>query len=225
MMEFVYYFMLFATGDYFFYFLTNKIHEKYNKISKINDVNIPEFYDWVLGNAVSYVFIYLIYTQKIGYLYVNIADYSITYTLISPFAYFFLQDFLFYVMHRTAHIPFLYKRIHYVHHKHRQPATWSGRISHWVDSNVENIAFTIPAIIMPIYEYIWMSCLIFTFIWGNFLHDSNDKKQLFLLNDNSDHCLHHYYGEKNCNYSYYFNHWDKIFGTYKKMKINTRKIE
>ena len=25
-----------------------------------------------------------------------------------------------------------------------------------------------------------MSCLIFTFIWVNFLHDSNDKKQLFL---------------------------------------------
>ena len=70
-----------------------QVHEKYHKISKINKVNIPEFGDWVLGNAVSYIFIYLLYIQKIGYLYVNIADYSITYTLISPFAYFFLQDF------------------------------------------------------------------------------------------------------------------------------------
>tara|TARA_R110002073_G_scaffold64380_3_gene161296 strand:+ start:4054 stop:4743 length:690 start_codon:yes stop_codon:yes gene_type:complete len=223
MMEFIYYFMLFATGDYFFYFWTNVLYEKYNRINVSNKDtdSVPDFSDWVLGNGVSYVFLYLIYTKQIGHLYANVSDYSITYTLISPIAYFFIQDFMFYVLHRTAHIPFLYQRIHYVHHKHRKPTSWSVRISHWIDSNVENIAFTLPVVVMPIHEYMWMSCLMFTLLWGNFLHDSKKRIQLYLLNDNSDHCVHHYYGEKNCNYSYYFNHWDKIFGTYKKMKIRT----
>ena len=65
----------------------------------MNQINVqvaspcPSFGDWTLGNSVSYVFIYLLYTKKIGYLYVNISDYSITYTLISPFVYFFYTRF------------------------------------------------------------------------------------------------------------------------------------
>lgn len=216
LMEFIYYFMLLSTGDYSLYFLSNMAYEKINKIDSIKNADILDFYDWVIGNAISYVFIYLIYTQKIGYLYVNLSEYTIIYTVISPFAYLFLQDFMFYILHRIAHIPFLYKWIHYVHHKQRPPTTWSGRISHHIDSNMENIAFTLPAMIMPINQYIWMVCLIFTFIWGNYLHDSTNRDSLYLLNDNSDHCLHHYYGENNYNFAYFFNHWDIIFRTYKK---------
>ena len=43
------------------------------------------------------------------------------------------------------------------------------------------------------------------------------------INDNTDHCLHHYYGEKNYNFSYYFNHWDKLFGTYRNLRIKVPK--
>ena len=73
--------------------------------------------------------------------------------------------------------------------------------------------------LMSLFRVTYWSCGDFfkaIFIWGNYLHDSTNRDSLYLLNDNSDHCLHHYYGENNYNFAYYFNYWDIIFRTYKK---------
>ena len=223
--EFPIYYFIFAIGDFSLYHVSNFIHDvTIKKNARVSNVTPIPLQEWVLGNSVSYTFIYLIYTEKIGHLYFYLNEYDIVYTAISPVLYFLLQDFMFYIMHRIAHIPFLYKNIHCIHHKYRYPTSWAGRISHVIDSNLENIAFIFPALILPINIYLWGFCLIFSFIWGNFLHDSTNKINISYLNDNIDHCLHHYYGQKNCNFSYYFNHWDKLFGTYKKLKVNTQQI-
>ena len=113
MMEFIYYFMLFATGDYFFYFWTNVLYEKYNRINVSNKDtdSVPDFSDWVLGNGVSYVFLYLIYTKQIGHLYANVSDYSITYTLISPIAYFFIRNHLFHRVFVSINSTSYYEKI------------------------------------------------------------------------------------------------------------------
>lgn len=224
--EFLLYYVFFNLSDYSLYFVSNKVNDLIvNKKIRTSSFEIPTLYEWSIGNSVSYIFIYMVYTNKIGYLYFDNNEYNKFYTIISPGIYLFLQDFIFYLMHRAAHTPFLYKKIHYVHHKYRYPISWSARLSHWIDSNMENIAFTLPAVIIPINAYIWKACLILTMLWANFLHDNTNKIKLEFINDNTDHCLHHYYGEKNCNYSFYFNHWDKFFGTYKKMYINCEKIE
>lgn len=215
---FLLYYSLFTIGDYSLYFITNKLNDimcRKNKHTTL--VKIPNIIHWSVGNSVSYTFIYFIYTNKIGCLYLNIYERGGIYTLASPFIYLLYQDFTFYMMHRLAHTPFLYKRFHYIHHSHRHPSSWSVRMSHWIDSNLENIAFTIPALFFPINTYLWMICMIFTLMWGNFIHDSTNKISIKFANDNADHCLHHYYGEINYNFAYYFNHWDKIFGTYKRL--------
>ena len=216
--EFIFYYSIFALGDFSIYHTSNFIHD--NAIKKktyTNTVTPLQLKDWVVGNSISYTMIYLIYTQKIGYLEFHTCN--ITNTFIAPILYLLSQDFLFFVMHRLAHTSLLYKNFHYVHHTFRKPSSWAGRFSHIIDSNLENIAFTFPALIIPINVYLWWTCLIFSFIWGNFLHDSTNKINIKYLNDNTDHCLHHYYGKKNYNFSYYFNHCDKFFGTYRKLKI------
>jgi lathosterol oxidase len=224
--EFLFFYLLFTFGDYSLYITTNKLHDLIiNKKIRTSLVEIPSIVEWSIGNSISYIFIYMIYTNKIGVLYYDINKYNSIYTFISPSLYLLTQDFIFYVMHRTVHTPFLYKNIHYTHHKFRYPTSWVGRISHWLDSNIENVAFTLPAMFIPINLYIWKACLILTMFWGNFIHDNTNKVSIKYINDNTDHCLHHYYGEKNCNYSYYFNHWDKFFGTYKKMHIICDKID
>jgi sterol desaturase/sphingolipid hydroxylase (fatty acid hydroxylase superfamily) len=219
--ELILYHLLFTMGDYSLYFITNKLNDAiFRKTQRTTAFKIPNIIDWSIGNSLSYTFIYLIYTNKIGYLYLNIGEKGEIYTIVSPFIYLFYQDLAFYTIHRLAHTPFLYKKIHYVHHLYRQPSSWVTRISHCIDSNLENIAFTLPALLFPIHIYIWMVCMLFTLIWGNFLHDSTNQISLKFANDNTDHCLHHSYGEKNCNFAYYFNHWDKIFGTYKTIRLN-----
>ena len=221
--EFIVYYVILAFGDFSLYHISNFIHDvtikKDTRVSKVDPLPVQE---WIFGNSISYTFIYLIYTKKTGYVYFSFSEYNIYYTIISPILYLLFQDFIFYFMHRLAHIPILYKNIHYIHHKFRFPTSWVGRISHSIDSNLENIAFTVPALVFPIHLYLWQFCLILSFFWGNLLHDSTNKISIPYLNDNSDHCLHHYYGQQNYNFAYYFNHLDKLFGTYKKsVKISS----
>jgi 4-alpha-methyl-delta7-sterol-4alpha-methyl oxidase len=44
-----------------------------------------------------------------------------------------LDDFLYYWMHRLMHRPWLYRRVHIVHHRHRTPLAISGHYMHPVE--------------------------------------------------------------------------------------------
>lgn len=41
-----------------------------------------------------------------------------------------LHEFHFYCVHRLIHVPWLYKRIHYLHHRNINPGPWSGLSMH-----------------------------------------------------------------------------------------------
>lgn len=212
--------LIFSIGDITLYYITNNIYCYLLPPKKIHKkLQLLSLYDWLTGNMISYLLLHFIYTQQIGKVYHDINKYNLGYTTLSPIIYFIGQDTLFYTLHRTAHSDLLYKYIHYEHHKYRKPITWVSRLSHWVDSNLENISFIAPALFIPINIYIWAICLIFTYLWANFLHDSDNKISLYFFNDNTDHSLHHYYGKKNCNFAFYFNYLDKFFGTYKLLNI------
>ena len=215
-MLFVLHFLIFALGDAALYYMTNTIYGFFLPPTGYwTQLQLLTPIEWIYGNIISYTLLHYIYSQQIGLLYFNIRKHNIIYTIISPILYFYLQDLLFYITHRLAHCNLLYRYIHYDHHMYKSPITWVSRLSHWVDSNLENVAFIIPALIIPMNIYIWFGCLIFTYAWATFLHDSRHKITLSYLNDNTDHALHHYYGKKSYNFAYYFNHWDKFFGTYK----------
>ena len=44
-----------------------------------------------------------------------------------------LHEFHFYCVHRLIHIPWLYKRVHYIHHRNINPGPWSGLSMHPVE--------------------------------------------------------------------------------------------
>lgn len=44
-----------------------------------------------------------------------------------------LHEFHFYCMHRLIHVPRLYKRVHYLHHRNINPGPWSGLSMHPVE--------------------------------------------------------------------------------------------
>ena len=68
--EFLFFYSLLTFGDYSLYFITNKAHDLIiNKKKLTNLVKIPTIYQWSVGNAASYIFIFMIYKNKIGYLY------------------------------------------------------------------------------------------------------------------------------------------------------------
>ena len=124
------------------------------------------------------------------------------------------MDTIFYFMHRLMHTNFLYNYVHYFHHKFRPIDSWISRTSHWVDSNIENVAFTVPFILVPTYFPLMFILLLFTYVWGCYIHNN---KQLFhnrYINGAHYHNIHHKYGKRNYNFAYYFTFWDKLLNTY-----------
>ena len=59
-----------ALGDFSLYHITNFIHDiSFKKDTKVSNLTPLPLQEWIVGNSVSYSFIYLVYTEKIGYLY------------------------------------------------------------------------------------------------------------------------------------------------------------
>lgn len=210
-------FFIFFIGDYILYKLINYIF-----FLKNNNSNLISIKEWLIGNSVSYFILTYLYWGILGNTYYNynISFYGLDwriYILLTIICNIFLMDTFFYFLHRIAHISIVYDSIHYHHHKFRPITSWISRVSHWLDSNIENIAFTMPFIIIPTYCPIIWIILLFTFYWGCLIHDNGIKFEKKYINCPYTHNIHHKYGKKSYNYSYYFTHWDRIFKTYKKI--------
>ena len=200
---------IFFIGDFTIYQIIN-----YKILNNRLETNYITKKHWFFGNMVSYTILSLLFWEDIGYTYYNL-DNSIFYTLITIPINIFLMDTFFYFMHRIAHIGILYNNIHNYHHKYRPINSWISRVSHWLDSNLENIAFTLPFVIVPTYFPLMWLILMFTFYWGCLIHDNKIDLKNKTINCPYTHGIHHKYGKNNYNFSYYFTHWDRLCGTYK----------
>ena len=167
---------------------------------------------WFFGNLLSYITLALLYYNNIGYVYYKLNTYSLSYTIITIPTIIILIDLIFYLMHIFSHIPIIYKNFHYLHHSIRPLNSWVSRTSHIIDSNLENIAFTLPFILIPTYFPIMCIILLFTFYWGSLIH-SGKKVNIKFINSGKEHGIHHIFGKKNYNFGYFTTIWDTIFGT------------
>jgi len=212
--------LIFFIGDYSIYTFINSILFN-NKLEK----DYITLKHWFFGNIISYLILSLLYWENIGNTYYDI---NTSFLGLNPYFYLFLtipvnlllMDTFFYFLHRIAHISILYNNIHNYHHKYRPITSWISRVSHWIDSNIENIAFTMPFVLIPTYFPLMWVLLMFTFYWGCLIHDNKLDLNNKYINCPISHGIHHKYGKDNYNFSYYFTHWDRICGTYKKKKIN-----
>ena len=120
----------------------------------------------------------------------------------------------FYIFHRLLHFPFLYKTIHYWHHKNIRTGPWSGHAMHPVEhlglySDLA-IYFVVPS--HPI--HVIFNAMLHT-VGGPTSHCGYDKvmlgKKIGLELGDFFHQLHHRYVD--CNYGTYDTQWDRIFGS------------
>lgn len=206
--KFIFTICVFYIGDYQIFNLLNRYI-----FNNKTDPGLMTKQHWFLGNIVSYTMLGLLYFGIVGNTYFDINRYSLLYTLSTIPINIFIIDTVFYFMHRASHSVFVYNNVHYFHHSFRPIHSGVSRASHWVDSNLENIAFTIPFIIVPTYFPLMFMILIFTFIWGCYIHGDILYLKNKYINDSYYHGLHHKYGQQNCNFSYYFTFWDRVFGT------------
>ncbi len=125
------------------------------------------------------------------------------------------ESLYFYVIHRAIHYPFLYKHVHYLHHRNINVGPWSGMSQH----PIEQMIF-----LGSVFVHIWIGAhpvhilfhLQYYFLTAISTHTGyqgllvNDKNRLAL--GTFHHQMHHRYFE--CNYGSLEIPWDKWFGSF-----------
>lgn len=125
------------------------------------------------------------------------------------------ESFYFYWIHRLLHVPFLYKRVHALHHRNINVGPWSGLSMHPVEHVIflgsVLIHFIVPA--NPVHILYHMQYLTLTAATTHCGFEGlvvKDKNRLKL--GTFHHQMHHRYFE--CNYGSLEVPWDKLFGSF-----------
>ena len=160
-----------------------------------------------------------LYWLKNGYTknYTDMNEFGLPYFVCSIFLMIILHDTYSYWIHRMIHHKWLFKYVHLLHHKFKNPSPWSAFAFHPYESIltmgiIPIILFTIP----------WHNLALAIFITGiifydTFVHLGYNIKQFKLFkyqNTPLDHDVHH--RNSKSNFGLYFTFWDRLMGTYLK---------
>jgi len=63
----------------------------------------------------------------------------------------FLHETYFYWTHRWLHVPWLYKKVHYVHHMSRSPSEWTSFSFHPLESFINALAVPLISLLIPLH--------------------------------------------------------------------------
>jgi len=125
----------------------------------------------------------------------------------------------FYWAHRAMHTRLLFKAVHLVHHKSLNPSPFAGYAFSLSEAVFEGIYLLIFTMVIPINKYVVIFHTFYAMIMNIWWHSGYEffpsgfttGKITRWINSSTHHNMHH--SKTNCNYSLYFNFWDRICGT------------
>ncbi|MBK9294996.1 MAG: sterol desaturase family protein [Oligoflexia bacterium] len=151
--------------------------------------------------------------------YFDVSERGWGYFFLSLVIIFVFHDMYFYLSHRLLHTPFLYRKVHSVHHSTLSPDPWTSYSFHFAEAL--SLVLFMPLLIMAIPVNFWALNIfgVGTFLFnvvGHLGYEIMPKNYMKFglhnfMNTATHHSLHHKY--PNSNYSLYFNYLDRLFKT------------
>ncbi len=138
--------------------------------------------------------------------------------LIVPLIPAFVNDFFFYVWHRTQHtIPFLW-RFHSLHHAVEELNATSP-LQHWSESILQFLTITVPAVVLFKFNFQSLGYLyLYLRLWNGIIHCNIRVQHPFfnwVLGGPQYHRIHHSTEKRHLNKNFaFFPFWDFVFGTH-----------
>ena len=130
-----------------------------------------------------------------------------------------LHDFYFYWTHRLLHTRWLFRRVHGVHHRSRNPSPWAAFSFHPLEALIQGLALPLILLAMPLNEYVVIAFAIHQIVRNAHGHAAVETLprgfarhwlgRLFVTT--THHHLHHETGRGN--YGLWFTWMDRLFGT------------
>ena len=130
-----------------------------------------------------------------------------------------IHETYFYWMHRAVHTRKLFKHVHRVHHMSNNPSPLAAYSFHPLEAILEGIWLPLTLFVLPIHPLViftYANYAMFMNIWWHLGYEFLPKgftrgKLTGLLSTSTHHNMHH--SHVNCNYSLYWNIWDRVMGT------------
>ena len=152
-------------------------------------------------------------------IYLRFDEYPYWYLPVSLLLFSLVHDVYFYFSHRWMHIPWIYKRVHYVHHLSREPSPWASFCFHPLESLVEALILPLLVVIIPIHPVMFIVYLTLMTVSAVNNHLGYELLPAWamrlgvdrLLISGRNHALHHKLYR--CNYALYFTFLDRQLGT------------
>jgi lathosterol oxidase len=130
-----------------------------------------------------------------------------------------MHDTYFYWAHRLMHHPWLFKKIHLVHHKSTNPSPWAAYAFHPFEAIAESLIFVLFLLTIPVHSIHLMTFFVFSLVYNVYGHlgfeiypKGFNKHWLGKwMNTSVSHNMHHRYFKGN--YGLYFTFWDRLMDT------------
>ena len=167
----------------------------------------------ILGNAVLTAPITWLVAHGRSRLYPGFGDRGLGWALVSIALYLVVTDTLIYWIHRALHVPFLYARLHKVHHSFRTTSPWASFAFHPLDAFAQAVPHHLCAFLFPAPAAVYWGFLIFVSIWTVAIHDRVSIVRWSVLNYTGHHTVHHRFNKHH--YGQFLTAWDRLCGTYR----------
>lgn len=152
-------------------------------------------------------------------LYTDVNRYGWGYLLLSTAAAIVLHDAWFYWTHRLMHHPWLYHRVHRIHHLSTDPTPWAAFAFHPLEAVVEAgifpvLVFTLPLHPLAIVGFMtWMMAFNVLGHLGHELYPAGFMRSFWAKVSNTTTHHHQHHQLVRANFGLYFNWWDRWMGT------------
>ena len=132
--------------------------------------------------------------QGWGKIYYDFSDYSYGWTFLSVFIAFLFIEAVAYYMHAATHTPYLYKKIHCVHHYYSTPTFFTISAMHPLEWIAHASYIILPAFLWPMHWSLYLFVMLTTFVYGFWDHSGIKLKiNLPFHGSNKFHDDHHKY--------------------------------
>ena len=138
----------------------------------------------------------------------NINLFEISVILIDILILSLIQSIYFYILHRLFHTKFLYKHIHYLHHKNYITVPYSAMNC----DIIEHIFINIMSVLIGTKLWLCHQNSVIIWVWLSTYSSVNTHSNIIRQDKPVKHDLHHLF--KNVNYGSGYKFMDKLFGTY-----------
>ena len=199
-------------------FLTRRLVLAQPKLHDIGHDSRKSLVIVLVYSVVAWLTLQLIFN---GYSQVYFAplEYGWGYLLASVFLMMVVHDAYFFWMHYLLHTRWLYRRVHHVHHRSKNPTPMSAQCFHPVEGLIEAGVYPLAALALPMNIYALLVFYGVVFFFASYGHSGLELSNRRLATSRwtswmataTFHTMHHRTGK--FHFGLYFTVWDRLLGT------------